>query len=94
MHAIHLSRPMLKTAPPGSPMLVVVLTPAEEEALPSLPPAYADALRLRTRGLDRSAIAAALGVPRESVDPLIEVATAKLAAATSRVSSEHCGDRR
>jgi DNA-directed RNA polymerase specialized sigma24 family protein len=61
-----------------------VLTPAENEALHSLPPAYADLLRLRALGLDHSAIAAAIGVPREAVKPLIKVATAKLAAVTDR----------
>jgi hypothetical protein len=60
-----------------------VLTPAESEALDSLPPAYADVLRLRAHGLDETMIAAAVGVEPEAVGPLIEVATAKLAAATS-----------
>jgi DNA-directed RNA polymerase specialized sigma24 family protein len=61
-----------------------MLTPAEHEALHSLPPGYADVLRLRALGLDRGAIAAAIGVPREAVDPLLKVAAAKLAAATDR----------
>jgi DNA-directed RNA polymerase specialized sigma24 family protein len=83
MRAINLSRPLLKTPVRGSPILHPVLTPTLDEALQTLPPAYADALRLHARGLDHAAIAAELAVPREAVGPLIKVATAKLAAATS-----------
>ncbi|MGH2454645.1 MAG: hypothetical protein ACRDHD_00075 [Candidatus Limnocylindria bacterium] len=49
-----------------------------EEALYRLPEAYGTALRLRGAGADERAIAAALGIPREAVGPLLALADAKL----------------
>jgi DNA-directed RNA polymerase specialized sigma24 family protein len=64
-----------------------MLTVEQREALHSLPPGYADVLRLRALGLDTSAIAAAIGVAPQCVKPLIKVASAKLAAATEQVKA-------
>jgi DNA-directed RNA polymerase specialized sigma24 family protein len=47
-------------------------------ALDELPESYAVALRLRDAGHDKNAIAAALGIELESVDPLLRLANAKL----------------
>jgi DNA-directed RNA polymerase specialized sigma24 family protein len=55
-------------------------SPADLRALERLPPAYADALRLRQYGETDEAIAAQLGIEREAVEPLVRVAEAKLAA--------------
>jgi DNA-directed RNA polymerase specialized sigma24 family protein len=47
-------------------------------ALDELPESYAVALRLRDAGHDDNAIAAALGIELESVEPLLRLANAKL----------------
>jgi DNA-directed RNA polymerase specialized sigma24 family protein len=52
----------------------------EESTLARLPEGYAAALRLRRQGLDDAAIAERLGLEREAVGPLLQVAEAKLAA--------------
>jgi hypothetical protein len=51
-----------------------------EQALEQLPETHAAALRLRSRGLDDDAIAAALTLEPEAVALLLQVADAKLAA--------------
>jgi DNA-directed RNA polymerase specialized sigma24 family protein len=51
-----------------------------EEAIAGLPATYAEALRLRDKGLTGVHIAELLDVPPESVDPLLRLAEAKLAA--------------
>ena len=56
-----------------------MLRDAEGRALARLPATYADALRLRARGLDEPAIATELGLEPQAVGPLVRVATAKLA---------------
>jgi hypothetical protein len=50
-----------------------------EQAMEELPEAYAVALRLRGRGFDDGAIAAALSLTPEAVPPLLCIADAKLA---------------
>jgi hypothetical protein len=50
------------------------------EAMRHLPGAYSLALRLRDAGLPADLIAECLAVERESLDPLLAVAEAKLAA--------------
>jgi DNA-directed RNA polymerase specialized sigma24 family protein len=50
-----------------------------EQAMDELPETYAAALRLRGRGFDDDAIAAALSLAPEAVPPLLRVADAKLA---------------
>jgi hypothetical protein len=59
-----------------------------EDALEQLPETHAAALRLRSRGFDDDAIAAALGLEPDSVGPLLEVADAKLAALLSEGQSQ------
>jgi DNA-directed RNA polymerase specialized sigma24 family protein len=49
-------------------------------ALDELPEAHAVALRLRDAGHDDQAIATALGIDLEAVEPLLRVAVAKLSA--------------
>jgi hypothetical protein len=51
-----------------------------EQALEQLPQTHAAALRLRSRGLDDDAIAAALTLEPEAVALLLQIADAKLAA--------------
>jgi hypothetical protein len=51
-----------------------------EQALEQLPETHAAALRLRSRGLDDDAIAAALTLEPEAVALLLQIADAKLAA--------------
>jgi DNA-directed RNA polymerase specialized sigma24 family protein len=63
----------------------------EEEALDSLPTAYATVLRLRLAGHGTDVIAAALGVSADTVPAVVELAEAKLArlvGATSPPSSD------
>lgn len=50
-----------------------------ERAPHQLPEAYATALRLRDQGLDTRSVAEAPNIPCEAVDPLLELADAKLA---------------
>ena len=50
-----------------------------ECAIEQLPETYAAALRLRGRGFDDEAIAAALSLTPEAVPPLLLIADAKLA---------------
>ncbi|MBV9315135.1 MAG: hypothetical protein JO100_15710 [Pseudonocardia sp.] len=50
-----------------------------EAALNELPEVHAIALRLRDGGYNNAAIAAALGIELEAVQPLFRVAEAKLA---------------
>jgi hypothetical protein len=50
-----------------------------EHALAEIPMAYAIALRLEARGVDRHLIAADLGVEPEAVEALLRLAHAKLA---------------
>jgi hypothetical protein len=50
-----------------------------ERAIEQLPETYAAALRLRGRGFDDDAIAAALSLTPEAVPPLLLIADAKLA---------------
>jgi DNA-directed RNA polymerase specialized sigma24 family protein len=47
-------------------------------ALDGLPESYAVALRLRNAGHDNTAVANALGIELESVEPLLRLANAKL----------------
>jgi DNA-directed RNA polymerase specialized sigma24 family protein len=47
-------------------------------ALDELPESYAVALRLHSAGHDNTAIATALGIELESVEPLLRLANAKL----------------
>jgi DNA-directed RNA polymerase specialized sigma24 family protein len=47
-------------------------------ALDELPESYAIALRLRDAGHDNTAIATALGIEPESVEPLLRLANKKL----------------
>jgi DNA-directed RNA polymerase specialized sigma24 family protein len=51
-----------------------------EDAIGELPAKYAEALRMRARGLTGTEIAARLDVPLDSVDTLLHLAEAKLAA--------------
>lgn len=51
-----------------------------EAAFSCLPQTHAAALRLRARGFDDDAIAAALVLEREAVAPLLRIAEAKLGA--------------
>jgi hypothetical protein len=51
-----------------------------EAAFSRLPHTHASALRLRARGFDDDAIAAALGLERAAVAPLLRIAEAKLGA--------------
>ncbi len=48
------------------------------EAMPRLPGAYSLALRLRDAGLPAELIAECLAVEQEALDPLLNVAQAKL----------------
>jgi hypothetical protein len=54
-----------------------------DSLLDLLPDAHAQAILLRAAGADHEAIGRALGVPAESVRTLLEVADAKLSAATA-----------
>lgn len=49
-----------------------------------LPEAHAVALRMRDAGQDKGAIATALGIELESVEPLLRLAEAKLQLLTDR----------
>jgi hypothetical protein len=49
-----------------------------DDALRELPSAYAVGLRMRARGNGDAEIAAVLGIEREAVGPLLEVAERKL----------------
>lgn len=51
-----------------------------EEAIAGLPATYAEALRLRRQGLSGQEITVLLGVPPDSIDTLLQLAEAKLAA--------------
>ena len=53
-------------------------------AIEQLPETYATAVRLRARGFDDDAIAAALSLAPEAVAPLLKIADAKLAELTAR----------
>lgn len=55
------------------------MTAPDEALLGQLPAAHAVALRLDAAGHDHRLVATALGVPVESVPPLLAVARAKLA---------------
>jgi hypothetical protein len=55
-----------------------------EEAFGRLPETHAAALRLRARGFDQDAIAAALALEPCAIGPLLKIAEAKLAALTAR----------
>jgi DNA-directed RNA polymerase specialized sigma24 family protein len=55
-----------------------------EAAFSRLPDTHAAALRLRARGFDDDAIAAALALEPAAVAPLLQIAEAKLAALTAR----------
>jgi hypothetical protein len=55
-----------------------------EEAFGRLPETHATALRLRARGFDEDAIAAALALEPQAVGPLLRIAEAKLVALTAR----------
>lgn len=55
-----------------------------EAAFSCLPETHAAALRLRARGFDHDAIAAALALEPKAVAPLLRIAEAKLAAVTGR----------
>jgi DNA-directed RNA polymerase specialized sigma24 family protein len=55
-----------------------------EAAFSRLPETHAAALRLRARGFDDEAIAAALALEPKAVAPLLRIAEAKLAAVTGR----------
>jgi DNA-directed RNA polymerase specialized sigma24 family protein len=54
--------------------------PRRAEAMRHLPETYSLALRLRDAGLAADLIADCLGLERESLDPLLALAQAKLAA--------------
>jgi DNA-directed RNA polymerase specialized sigma24 family protein len=51
-----------------------------DDPIGELPAKYAAALRMRARGLTGAEIAAQLDVPLDSVDTLLQLAEAKLAA--------------
>jgi len=51
-----------------------------DEAIAGLPATYAEALRLRRQGLTNADIAGRLEVPLASIDVLLRLAEAKLAA--------------
>ena len=51
-----------------------------DEAIAELPAKYAQALRLRGDGLSGAHIAELLEIPADSIDPLLQLAEAKLAA--------------
>lgn len=55
-----------------------------EAAFSRLPETHAAALRLRARGFDHDAIAAALALEPKAVAPLLRIAEAKLGALTGR----------
>jgi len=57
-----------------------------EAAFSRLPETHAAALRLRARGFDEGAIAAALALEPKAVAPLLRIAEAKLGALTGRSS--------
>ena len=54
-----------------------------EDAFSRLPETHAAALRLRARGFDHEAIAAALGLEPKTVAPLLRIAETKLNALTT-----------
>jgi DNA-directed RNA polymerase specialized sigma24 family protein len=56
----------------------------EDAALQRLPTTYAMALRMRADGRSETEIANGLGIEREAVGPLLQVADAKLEAITDR----------
>lgn len=55
-----------------------------ETAFSRLPETHAAALRLRARGFDDDAIAAALALEPEAVAPLLRIAAAKLGTLTTK----------
>lgn len=55
-----------------------------ETAFTRLPETHAAALRLRARGFDDDAIAAALALEPEAVAPLLRIAAAKLGTLTAK----------
>jgi hypothetical protein len=57
-----------------------------EAAFGRLPETHATALRLRARGFDHDAIAAALSLEPRAVGPLLRIAESKLEALTDRCS--------
>ena len=59
-----------------------------ERAIEQLPETYSAALRLRGRGFDDDAIAAALSLTPEAVPPLLLIADAKLALLVAQDSDE------
>lgn len=59
-----------------------------DEAIAGLPPKYAEALRLRREGRTGVDIAARLEVPPESIDVLLQLAEAKLAALWSSSATQ------
>lgn len=67
----------------AEPVFVDPPSPRPGRLLRVLPGAHAEALLLRSAGADDGAIAAAVGIPVESVPALLAVAVAKLAAATA-----------
>lgn len=62
-----------------------------DEAIAGLPALYADALRMRGEGLTDAAIAMQLNVPLESIEALMRLAEAKLAAQQTGLSTEEAG---
>lgn len=58
-----------------------------EAAFSRLPETHAAALRLRARGFDDDAIAAALALEPKAVAPLLRIAEAKLAAGQAEPAS-------
>ena len=73
-----------------------MLRPTDVQALDRLPSMYAEVLRRRERGEDADAIAVRLGIEPEAVEPLVQVANAKLVAlvAADLAAPEHRESRR
>jgi hypothetical protein len=77
--------------PPRWSRTVIVMN--RDEAIEQLPETHAAALRLRGRGFDHDAIAAALLLPAEAVPQLLEVADSKLAALVDpRAEEARCAE--
>ena len=58
----------------------------DDDALAALPTGYAEALHLRDQGEGVADIAEQLGIPVDSVDPLLRLAEAKLASLLDRTT--------
>jgi len=65
-----------------------------EAAFSRLPETHATVLRLRGRGFDDDAIAAALALQPEAVAPLLQIAEAKLATLTASADARAPGEGR